>query len=176
MCSRIISFAKRKGIDLSILDIGGGIPIRYVGDVYSFEDLSALLNKELEEHIPKDVQVIMEPGRPMVGSSMTLLTTVIGTSKRGAWHCLYLDDGVYNSLSERVFGHCQYRIVSDKKGKLRKYKIFGPTCDSMDVIAKGSYLQEQKEGDLLLVLNAGAYTNSAATHFNGFDPAKIVFV
>jgi ornithine decarboxylase len=46
----------------------------------------------------------------------------------------------------------------------------------MDVISDDTYLPEVDEGDLLLVLNAGAYTNAAATNFNGFDPAKIIFM
>ncbi len=176
LCSRIFEKARRNGFELSVLDIGGGIPIRYVEDVYSFEDLSQLLNNHTEGRFPPETRIIMEPGRPMVGDSMTLLSRVIGINKRNGRDCLYLDDGCYNSLSEKVFGHCEYRIVSDRQGDLRKYKVFGPTCDSMDVVSTASYLPQPEEGDLLLVLNAGAYTNAAATRFNGFPPAKIVFI
>lgn len=172
---RVFEKARARGFPLEVLDLGGGIPIEYITGTYSFEDLSQLLNRHIEA-FPKDVKVILEPGRPMVGDIMTLLTRVIGMNRRRNRDCVYLDDGVYNSLSEKVFGHCEYRIVSDNKGPLTEYIVFGPTCDSMDVISKRSCLPEQETGDLLLVLNVGAYTNAAATHFNGFDPAKIIFI
>jgi ornithine decarboxylase len=176
LCGSIFRKAEKIGLELSTLDIGGGIPIEYTTDVYSFEDLSHLIQEKIKENFSDDVKVIMEPGRPMVGDIMTLITSVIGMNTRRNRECIYLDDGVYNSLSERIFGHCEYRIISDKKGPFVRYTAFGPTCDSMDLIAKDTYLPELDEGDLLLVLNAGAYTNSAATRFNGFDTAKIVFI
>jgi ornithine decarboxylase len=176
LCRKIFDKAKKKGLELDTLDIGGGIPIEYTTDVYSFEDLSEMLNKKINETFPEGVKIIMEPGRPMVGDIMTLVTKVIGVNKRRSRECLYLDDGVYNSLSEKIFGHCEYRLVSDNRGSLVRYRVFGPTCDSMDVITNNAYLPELKEGDIVLVLNAGAYTNSASTHFNGFDPAKIFFI
>jgi ornithine decarboxylase len=176
LCSKIFARARKQGIELSVLDIGGGIPIEYTTDVYSFDDLAELINTELDQCFEGRPKIIMEPGRPMVGDCMTLVVRVIGTNVRNNTDCAYLNDGVYNSLSERVFGHCEYRVVSDKTGSFRKYILFGPTCDSMDIISKGIYLPELAEGDVLMILNAGAYTNAAATHFNGFDPAKIIFI
>jgi ornithine decarboxylase len=175
LCASVFKKAKKKGIDLHTLDIGGGIPIEYTSDVYTFDELSELLNRKICENF-EDVRVIMEPGRPMVADIMTLVSRVIGINTRRGRDCIYLDDGVYNSLSEKIFGHCEYRLVSDQNGPLTRYTVFGPTCDSMDVIAKDAYLPELHEGDLVLVPNTGAYTNSAATHFNGFDPAKIIFI
>jgi ornithine decarboxylase len=176
LCGRIIKNAEeKKKIALTTLDMGGGIPVRYIHDVYSYEDLSELINDRIDIHLPEDMRIIMEPGRPMVGDAMTLLTRVVGRSRRSGRECLYLDDGVYNSLSEKVFGHCEYRLTSDKKGPLKRFRVFGPTCDSMDVITNDTYLPSTLEpDDLILVLNTGAYTNAAATHFNGFDPAKVI--
>ncbi len=176
MCARVMTRASKRGIDLSVLDMGGGIPIRYVEDVYSFEELSELIRDEVEGLFPRDLELMMEPGRPMVGDAMTLLTKVIGVSKRNGDECVYLDDGCYNSLSEKVFGHCEYSLLSDKKGPVKEYTVFGPTCDSMDMIKKDVRLPEVTEGDLIVIPNAGAYTNAAATHFNGFDPARILFL
>lgn len=175
-CAKVFSKAKKEGIDLSIIDLGGGIPIRYVKDTYSMDELADLIKQKAKDLFPEGVRFIMEPGRPMVGNCMTLITRVIGTSKRGDRECVYLDDGCYNSLSEKIFGHCEYRIVSDSRKQLVRYTVFGPTCDSVDVITNDTYLPEIGTGDILLVLNTGAYTNAAATHFNGFPPAKIVFV
>lgn len=177
MCSRVFKLAEKNSISLSVLDIGGGIPVNYVNDVYSWEDLASLINQKIPELFPKGVRLIAEPGRPMVADAMTLITRVIGVGRHnGGNECIYLDDGCYNSLSEKIFGHCEYKLLSNKREPMRSYTVFGPTCDSMDVITKDALLPELKENDLILIPNAGAYTNAAATHFNGFDPAKILFL
>lgn len=176
MCSTIFKSAERHDIDMTILDVGGGIPIKYVEDVYSFNELSDLINEKMEDLFSPWVKPIAEPGRAVAGDCMTLITRVLGVSRRNRVDCAYIDDGVYNSLSETVFGHCEYDILSDKKGEPRTYTIFGPTCDSMDVVTSNAYLPELEDGDLLMIPSAGAYTNAAATHFNGFDPAKILFL
>jgi ornithine decarboxylase len=177
ICAAIMRSAEKRDMYLSILDIGGGIPIRYVEEVYSFEELAEQVNEKVEDLFPPWITPIAEPGRAVVGNAMTLITKVIGVSKRNRVDCAYIDDGCYNSLSEKVFGHCTYNVLAENGGKpKRNYTIFGPTCDSMDVVATDAPLPELNVDDLLLIPGAGAYTNAAATHFNGFDPARIHFL
>jgi len=176
ICSAIFKSAERKDIDLSVLDIGGGIPIRYIDDVYPIEELADMINEKVEDLFPPWVRPIAEPGRVIVGDSTTLITRVVGVTKRHQVNCAYIDDGVYNSLSEKVFGHCEYDILSDQPGEKKQYTIFGPTCDSMDIVTDKAKLPQLEVGDLLLVPSTGAYTNAAATYFNGFDPAEIIFL
>lgn len=176
MCSSIFKNAEKKGIEMSVLDTGGGIPIEYLEKIYPLEELAEVINGKITELFPPNVKPIAEPGRPIVGDAMTLVARVTGVAKRQNKDCIYIDDGVYHSLSEKVFGHCEYKFVSEKQGPLKKHTVFGPTCDSMDMVSDKAMLPEMKEDDLLLCLSAGAYTNAAATHFNGFEPAKIVFL
>jgi ornithine decarboxylase len=174
-CDKVFKSAEARGLHLSILDTGGGIPIKYVKDVYSLEEISKVILEKIAG-FPKSVKPIAEPGRILIGDTMTLVTRVIGVGKRNGNNCIYLDDGCYNSLSEKIFGHCEYKLISDRPGPLDNYTAFGPTCDSVDVISRDASLPNIEENDILLVPNAGAYTNAAATHFNGFEPAKIVFL
>jgi len=176
MCSRVFRNATKNGITLSLVDIGGGIPVRYLEDVYSIDDVATLINARAKELFPEGIRFISEPGRFIVANCMTLITRVIGVNDLNGTRRLYIDDGCYNSLSENVFGHCNYELLTDKSGETQAYMVFGPTCDSMDIVAKDYHLPEMGAGDLLLIPNTGAYTNTAATHFNGFDPARILFL
>jgi len=175
ICARIQKRAAKAGIELKLIDTGGGIPIQYTREIYALEELTQMMNEKLDM-FAEGTEFIAEPGRAIAGDSMTLITRVIGTARRNNNDCIYIDDGCYNSLSERIFGRCKYRFLSDRKGELKSYTVFGPTCDSVDVISRHKPLPEVKEDDLLLILSTGAYSNAAATHFNGFDPAKIIFV
>jgi len=175
ICARIQKRAAKAGIELKLIDTGGGIPIQYTKKIYELGELTRMMNGKLDM-FAEGTEFIAEPGRAIVGDCMTLITRVIGTAVRGGNECIYVDDGCYNSLSERIFGRCKYRFLSERKGEMKSYTVFGPTCDSVDVISRHKPLPEVKEDDLLLVLSTGAYSNAAATHFNGFDPAKIVFV
>jgi ornithine decarboxylase len=175
MCASIAKKAEKKGIHLSVLDIGGGIPIRYTSEVYSLEELSKTIHTKIQNTVLSGMRIIMEPGRPMVANAMTLIAKVIGVNRRRGKECIYIDDGCYNSLSEKVFGHCEYEVITDKEGEKEQQVVFGPTCDSVDVVTRKAMLPRMEEGDIVKIPNTGAYSNAAATHFNGFSPAKIIF-
>ncbi|MDP2717379.1 MAG: alanine racemase, partial [Candidatus Micrarchaeota archaeon] len=84
---KVFREARKKGVELKMLDIGGGFPVRYGhkktdnGNLDARQILSDV-NQALEEHVPDDVEVIAEPGRFIVGDAAVLVTQVIGKSKR----------------------------------------------------------------------------------------------
>jgi ornithine decarboxylase len=87
----------------------------------------------------------------------------------------YLSDGVYGSFNNIVFDHAQPRpkilvAKEDKTTQTEKSCLFGPTCDSIDVICKDVELPTLEIGDWLYFLNMGAYTVASASSFNGFRP------
>jgi diaminopimelate decarboxylase len=84
----------------------------------------------------------------------------------------YLSDGVYGSFNNIVFDHAQPRpkLLNPKEAPLAKSCLFGPTCDSIDVICKDLDLPSLEIGDWLYFLNMGAYTVASASSFNGFRP------
>jgi len=104
------------------------------------------------------------------------VTKVIGKSFRNNTQWYYMDDGLYNSFSGKVFDHADYPIVSERAGKVSRCVLAGPTCDSFDVISKEIALPELQIGDLLLVPSMGAYTNVSATEFNGLEKAHTVTI
>jgi len=89
----------------------------------------------------------------------------------------YLSDGVYGSFNNIVFDHARPSPATFKNSDvvLKSY-LFGPTCDSIDVICKDIDLPELEIGDWLYFMNMGAYTVASASSFNGFKPPNACYV
>lgn len=89
----------------------------------------------------------------------------------------YLSDGVYGSFNNIVFDHARPSPATFKNSEVtRKSCLFGPTCDSIDVICKDIDLPELEIGDWLYFMNMGAYTVASASSFNGFKPPNACYV
>jgi ornithine decarboxylase len=165
-------------IPMSILDIGGGFPVDYKLDGKSAVDIDAYCApiREALKAVPEDIHVIAEPGRFLVGPAATAIGQVVGKAERGGQTWYYLDDGVYNSYSGRIYDHAQYpiRVLKEKLGATKACVLAGPTCDSIDVIEEAIELPELEIGDLIIGEVMGAYTAATATEFNSLPKSKIV--
>jgi ornithine decarboxylase len=170
--------ALRAGLRMSILNLGGGIPIPYCDPVPDKEVFLSHIALALSSHFRDIPQLILEPGRAMVGDIAVMVGSVIGKAYREGKDWIYLDTGIYQGLVEAAQepGRFSYRICTAGAGPLREYIIGGPTCDSSDVIARKVFLPEVECGDLLFIFNTGAYTNVCATNFNGFPPPQIYYL
>jgi len=164
-------------LPLEIVDIGGGFPIPHFGwEDDLFDKTARIVSREIERLFEKNVRVIAEPGRFISGPAATLIMRVIGKAIRENKHWYYLDDGVYGDLSGMIFDHAKYQFNVLKGGKRQLSTLAGPTCDSLDIIARGEDLPELELGDIVYVGNIGAYSCASATAFNGISPARIVVV
>src|SRR4030043_1016349 len=163
--------AEKNGIKLTLLNIGGGYPIRYTKNVISVETIEKNVNKLIYERFPKGLEIYIEPGRAVIGDAGIFVTTVIGKARRDNEDWLYIDVGVFNGLMESIGGiKYSYIVERCKHTKHKKrWTIAGPSCDSFDVIDKNVSLPEPNVGDLILILSSGAYTVSYASEFNGFS-------
>ncbi len=167
--------AADKGISLSMINLGGGYPIRYTRDVLSIEYIEKKINRLISEKFPSDLTVFIEPGRAVIGDAGVFVTSVIGKSRRGDENWLYIDVGVFNGLMESV-GGIKYSYVVGSRNEPKPWTIAGPSCDSFDVIDKEVILPEPEVGNRLLILSAGAYTISYASEFNGFSIPKTILI
>ncbi|MFH0713432.1 MAG: type III PLP-dependent enzyme [Candidatus Micrarchaeota archaeon] len=177
LSKKLFKEAKKEGISLDTLDIGGGFPPLGDENVDSAKILQEVY-EALEEHFPKEsgIELIAEPGRFLVKDAGTLVTKVIGKAKRGDVMWYYLDDGTSNSLTDIKFSGWKFDYVTSRRGRKKLCVLAGPTCDSFDVISREEWLPEMEVGDLILVPQVGAYTNGLASHYNGFKPAEIVYI
>lgn len=177
---RIWDEAAAEGIELEVLDIGGGMPAPYRESVLSLETYCDMVQQSLSTHFGDlSIRIIAEPGRVISAESTTLITSVIGKSVRPSGMTQYIiDDGLYGSFSGKVYDHVDFTILAEDQDDRRTYPciLAGPTCDSTDVVANDQELPDLEIGDLLLVPTMGAYTNASASTFNGLDLAKAVEV
>jgi len=177
MTSIIVRDARLKQVPLEIVDIGGGFPIRHLdGEEDPFDACASVIAREVDRLFDSSVRLIAEPGRFIVGPACTLVMRVVGKAIRENKHWYYLDDGVYGALSGLVFDHAKYQFKVTRNGHTQLSTLAGPTCDSLDIIARGEELPEMELGDMVYVQNIGAYSLASATAFNGIPFAKAVMV
>ncbi|EAL85417.1 type III PLP-dependent enzyme [Aspergillus fumigatus Af293] len=179
----VFGYGKSLGFDMNLLDIGGGFQDS------NLEDIACVLRPILKEEFP-GVRLLAEPGRYYVRSAYTLACKVLsrrrhsGTDHHDRPDMLYQNDGVYgnfmNVLIEKetvrpslvAYTWPFHSRGNNTRRKLEehRYTIWGPTCDSMDCVAKDVPMtSEIRIGDWLKYKNMGAYTIATATQFNGFS-------
>ena len=166
-CATIWEQAARRGLSLRLLNAGGGFPVRHLKQTPSWPAIGAEIRRAVDALFPADVELIVEPGRALVGGAAVLVASVIGKARRGEERWVYLDVGVFNGLMESI-GGLGYELRTERAGRPGKVVLAGPSCDSMDVISSDVELPELEVGDRVYVMNAGAYTLSYASSFNGF--------
>ncbi len=182
--ARLMRQLRSDGIEISMLNLGGGFPAQYDDPVPSIGQIGSVVNRALDDLLPYEPALIAaEPGRHMVAESAVMVTTVLGREERAGEEWLYVDVGAYNGLMETQQTVSQWRFPlwssRSDHGVVSQtyYTVTGPTCDSADTMFYGAALPvTMAEGDRLFVASAGAYTLSYASHFNGFPPPHTVFL
>lgn len=171
----------RAGLDLELLNLGGGLPAHYRTPVPRLAAYAEAIHSGLGESFGASTpRIIVEPGRYLVGDAGVLRTEVLlvaQKSRRSSERWVYLDAGRYNGLMETQGERIQYRLRTPHEGHPTGPVILaGPTCDSTDILyqrARYDLPLALSVGDPIDVLSAGAYTASyASVEFNGFVPIQ----
>ncbi|PIE54622.1 MAG: ornithine decarboxylase [Dethiosulfovibrio peptidovorans] len=180
-CRYLFDAAQEVGVQLKMINLGGGFPARYVQPTVPLEVYTKEITRFLTEDFPSGMpEIIAEPGRSLVGNGGVLVSQVILKSKKDNYNpysWLYMDVGKFGGLYETIDESIKYPIYSEKDGPAGEYILAGPTCDSMDVLYEREKVllpQNLVEGDRLYFLSAGAYVHSCSLEcFNGFNPPKV---
>jgi ornithine decarboxylase len=170
-----------RGIHLSMVNLGGGFPTKYLRDVPAVRAYGAAIFRSLRKHFGNRIpETIIEPGRGMVGNAGMIEAEVVLISKKSSddevkW--VYLDIGKFNGLAETMDEMIRYPIRTDYDGdELEPCVLAGPTCDSVDVLyEKEPYMLpvSLEIGAKVLIEGTGAYTTTySAVGFNGFPPLE----
>ena len=169
----IFEEAAAAGMQLRIMDIGGGFPIPEPKVRFNLQEMLNQINARLDEDFP-GMEIWAEPGRFICGTAVNLITSVIGVTERGGQPWYFLDEGLYGTFSGVLFDQWDFKLISFKEGEQVAATFAGPSCDSLDIMFRGKMTVRQEEGDLILVPICGAYTSASATTFNGFSKANFV--
>ncbi|HEY4458716.1 MAG TPA: type III PLP-dependent enzyme [Pseudonocardiaceae bacterium] len=171
-------------LGLTEVNLGGGFPVGYRGDVPGPAEFAATIQDNLRAHFHSAPAVVLEPGRAVVAEAGVLRSEVVLVSRKSAddahrW--VYLDVGRYGGLAETEGEAITYRLVTaHDDGPHGPVVLAGPTCDGDDVIYQHSDYRlplALRAGDHVDFLAAGAYTASySSIAFNGFPPLATFFV
>lgn len=166
------------GVKVDCIDCGGGFPVDYPEmEPPAMTEYFDAVSEGLVEHGFSDLEILGEPGRALCAKGGSTLTRVELRKGRD----LYLNDGSYGSLFDAA--QCAWKFpvrrvaLRDENVEMIGYRLFGPTCDSLDVMEGPFYLPSDiDEGDWIEVMHLGAYGQTLATDFNGFQSDATVVV
>jgi ornithine decarboxylase len=170
-----------RGIRLTMVNLGGGFPTRYLKNVPVLAEYGSRIYGAIRKFFGNRLpDTIIEPGRGMVGNAGIIETEVVLISKKSdddenRW--VYLDIGKFGGLAETMDEAIRYSIVTERDHDTRSpCVVAGPTCDSADVLyEKNPYELPDtlQPGDFVYIEGTGAYTSTySAVAFNGFEPLK----
>jgi ornithine decarboxylase len=177
----IFRACSERGINLAMVNLGGGFPTRYLKEVPAVEAYGRSIFRALRKHFGNQIpETIIEPGRGMVGNAGVIEAEVVLVAKKSGednvrW--VYLDIGKFGGLAETMDESIRYPIRTPRDGDpLGPCIIAGPTCDSADVLYERKPYElpiSLEIGDKVLIEGTGAYTATyAAVAFNGFAPLR----
>ncbi len=170
---------KDAGVKLRMVNLGGGYPVRYRAEVPGIDDFGLAIMGAMTQHFGNDLpEMLIEPGRFMVGDAGVVSSEVVLVSRKGKddpvrW--VYLDIGRFGGLAETEGEAIKYAFRTPHDGEPDgPVTIAGPTCDSTDTLYEKSNYRlplSLTGGDRVELLSTGAYVTSYASQaFNGFRP------
>lgn len=175
----IFTDLREAGLNIRMVNLGGGYPVRYRQEVPGIDDFGAAIMGAMAEHFGNALpEIVVEPGRFMVGDAGVVESEVVLVSRKGEddpvrW--VYLDIGRFGGLAETEGESIRYAFRTPHDGTAEgPVTIAGPTCDSADTLYEKSNYRLPLAldcGDRVQLLSTGAYvTTYAAQSFNGFKP------
>lgn len=165
---------RSSGIELQHVDIGGGLGIQYRDEnVPSAQALITAVRAQLDD---LSMELMIEPGRSIVGNAGALLTRVMVVKEGETKHFAVVDAAMNDLLRPALYSAWQTIVeASPGAGQPQVYDVVGPVCETGDFLGKDRELSIV-EGDLLAVLGAGAYSFTMSSNYNSRPRAAEVLV
>ena len=152
----LINNLKQMGTDIKYLDMGGGLGITYADETPPpLSEYAGTITQQLKG---MDLQLILEPGRVLVGNAGILVTKVLYRKSGEVKNFVIVDAGMNDLLRPTLYNafHAIEPVVSSTKN-LIVADVVGPICESSDFLAVDRSICDVESGDLLAVMSAGAY-------------------
>ncbi len=147
------------------LDLGGGFPIPYKNNEkeFDYKGYYSLIQKFFHNY-----NVMIEPGRALVGNTGILVSKVLFTKRTKENTHIIIDAGMNDLMRPALYGayHEVIPIIKTEKDKIEVVDICGPICESSDILAKQRKISTLHEGDLIGICTAGAYGSSMSNNYN----------
>jgi diaminopimelate decarboxylase len=172
---------RNDGNDIQFVDAGGGLGISYAKDSKrSFPAWAKAYAAAVTRPLSRlGVHVLLEPGRSIIGPTGVLLTRVIYQKRNNGKQFLIVDAAMNDLMRPSLYGahHEIVPVILDPKdSRLSEFDVVGPVCESGDFFARNRELPSIQEGELVAILDAGAYGMSLASNYNTRPRAAEVLV
>lgn len=169
----------------AVVDLGGGLGIGYTthepprpsAEAYAASLVSCLANAWSLQDLPRP-QVVLEPGRSLVGRAGFTLYRVGVVKRAGGTTWVAVDGGMSDNPRPALYGAGYSALVANRADEppAREYAVCGKHCESGDVLIERAALPEPRRGDLLAVPATGAYTLAMASNYNAVPRPAAVLV
>jgi diaminopimelate decarboxylase len=169
--ANLIRELETDGIRIKFVDAGGGLGIDYLPGSSAFDPVVAMgkYAAALECSLGElDVRLLLEPGRFLVAQAGALLARVLYVKRNGSKTFVITDAGMNDLIRPALYQayHEILPVIKDAASNPAVVDIVGPVCETGDFFARDRGLPEVKEGDLLAILDAGAYGMSLSSNYN----------
>jgi len=173
LASIVAELAQRGITSLEYLDIGGGLGVRY--DTEEPPDLRRFASLVLPTVAQTGLQLIMEPGRFVVGNAGALVSRVLYRKRSGGKDYVVADAGMTELLRPSHYGAFHNVVAMRERGDVRTVDVVGPVCESGDFLALDRELDDVRPGDHLVICDVGAYGYAMASNYNSrLRPAEVM--
>jgi diaminopimelate decarboxylase len=174
----LVRTLREQGHDIRYIDAGGGLGISYEGAQEEFEKrIAAYANAVLAPLRGLNLHLLLEPGRAIVGPAGVLLTRVLYRKTNNHKRFLIVDAAMNDLLRPSLYG-AYHEIVPVRRGSHENEitDVVGPICETGDFFARDRKLPQVNEGDLLAILDVGAYGSVLGSNYNTRGRAAEVLV
>jgi len=175
--SKLVSQLKSAGILLKVIDAGGGLGINYHGGRFDaaakVKEYAAAIGKALGDF---DGRLLMEPGRFLVGQAGALVARVLQVKRNGK-KTFVITDAAMNDLIRPALYQAYHEIVPVRRrgGRARVVDVVGPVCETGDFFARDRKMAVVQPGDLVALMDAGAYGLAQSSNYNTrMRPAEVL--
>jgi diaminopimelate decarboxylase len=169
------------GHNIRYVDAGGGLGIAYQNPEIDFENYASHYARAVTGPLRGlKVHLLLEPGRTIMGPAGVLLTTVLYRKQNGDRRFLIVDAAMNDLIRPALYGaHHEIVPVSQARGSENKPReivdVVGPICESGDALARDREMPRVEEGDLLAILDVGAYGMVLTSNYNSRPrPAEVL--
>jgi diaminopimelate decarboxylase len=177
----LIQQLRSDGHKIDYVDAGGGLGIAYENPETNFEECASRYARAVIEPLRGlNIHLLLEPGRAIIGPAGVLLTTVLYRKQNGDKRFLIVDAAMNDLIRPALYSahHEIVPVVRPKQSERDSCEIVdvvGPICESGDTLARDRELPRVEEGDLLAILDVGAYGMVLASNYNSRPrPAEVL--
>ena len=175
--SKLVQKLRSEGIDLKMIDAGGGLGIDYHDSAFDaagkVDEYAQVLNRALADF---GGRLLIEPGRFLVAQAGALLTRVLYVKRNGTKNFVITDAAMNDLIRPALYqAHHEIVPVTQRAGKALVVDVVGPVCESGDFFARDRLLAPVEPGDLVALLDAGAYGMVQSSNYNSrFRAAEVL--